>query len=218
MAKWMTSAAIVVAMTACGAKGKGPATGTMNSGPTTTTPVPAPHYAALFKEGATWSYDLKSTATGGENPDDKTETTGAATCKVASVGTFAGGVTSTITCDTPLVESGADPLAGAWAADASGLYKLEGDAATEPPDLTKARLVIAAAPVEGTKNKETGQDPVESESWTVTKAGDTWCANYVMAAGDEAFEMLCFGAAGVVKGSGGWAGGSVHETFFTLKQ
>ena len=92
MAKWMTSAAIVVAMTACGAKGKGPATGTMNSGPTTTTPVPAPHYAALFKEGATWSYDLKSTATGGENPDDKTETTGAATCKVASVGTFAGGM------------------------------------------------------------------------------------------------------------------------------
>lgn len=217
MAKWMTSAAIVVAMTACGGKGKGPATGVMNSGPTTL-PVPAPHYAALFKAGAIWTYDLKSTATGGDGPDDKTETTGTATCKVASVGAFEGGVTSTITCDPPTVESGGDPLAGAWAADATGLYKLEGDAATATPDLTKARLVIAAAPVEGTKNKETGQDPVESESWTITHAGDTWCASYTMAAGDEAFEKLCFAAAGVVSGSGGWAGGSVHETVFTLKQ
>jgi len=217
MAKWMTSAAIVVAMTACGGKGKGPATGTMNSGPTTT-PVPAPHYAALFKPGATWTYDLTSTSSGGDGPDDKTETTGTATCKVASVGAYEGGVTSTITCDTPTVESGGDPLAGIWVANATGLYKFLVDLPAGPPDLSKGRLVIAAAPVEGTKNTETGQDPVESESLTISKEAGVWCASYTMAAGDESFEKLCFAAAGVVNGSGGWSGGSVHETTFTLKQ
>jgi hypothetical protein len=214
---WMMSAAILAATTACGGKAKGPATGTMNSGPTTT-PVPAPHYAALFKEGSTWAYDLKATATGGEGPDDKTETTGASTCKVAKVGTVPGGVTSTITCDQPMTDSGAAPVDGTWVANATGLYKFDHLDEGAALDLSKARLVIAAAPEAGTKNKETGQDPVESESWTITRDGDAWCANYSYAAGDESFEMLCFSATGIVHGSAGWAGGSVHETTFTLKK
>lgn len=217
MAKW-TLAALVIATAACGGKGKGPATGTMNSGPSTL-PVPAPHYAALFKDGATWTYATTSTAQGGGDPDDtdKHETKDTVTCKVASTGKIDGGVSSTITCDKPLIESGGDPLAGRWVATADGLYKFETELTT-PIDFTKGRLVIAAAPTEGHKEKESGQDPVESESWQVTRSGDTWCAAYTMAAGDESFETLCFAAAGVVKGSGGWAGGSVHETSFVLQQ
>jgi hypothetical protein len=88
---------------------------------------PAPHYAALFRPGAAWTYEVDAAST--------------STCTVREARAIPGGMTSQIDC-TPAM-----PLAGRWVANAQGLFRV-GDAVIEATALDpgRAELIIRAVP------------------------------------------------------------------------
>lgn len=188
--------------------------------------VPAAPYAGLFVQGAVWRYQVTTTSEMYEPSDPKADASGqvkessssTVRCSVAEARTSKAGVMSRIECDAPLVPKN-DPLAGAWVADARGLWRVdELPAAGAEPDLADARLVLAATPVVGKhEQKGTGDEEGFGESTEVTRDRGAWCVTYASWGGDESYETLCFaGAAGVTHGAAGWSGGSTHATTFDL--
>ncbi len=181
--------------------------------------VPAAHYAALFAQGASWHYAVTTT---GEiyMPDDpgadhdgmvRDTSTGDARCRVAEVRTWPGGVMSRVECEPSLGQD--DPLAGAWAADADGLYKLDDlPAGGAAPELTDEGLVIAASPAPGKRGDDASA--TLGRSIAVSPRPGGWCVTRAAWAGDESYSTLCFAKAGVTSGASGWSGGSSHDTMF----
>ena len=185
--------------------------------------VPAAHYARLFADGAAWTYQV-TTSTETNEPDDpradqdgnvRASTTARVRCRVALARRWSAGVMSRIECDQPIM-SNRDPLAGAWVADARGLYKIDDLPAAGDPDLVDARVVIAAAPVAGeSRHDGQGDEAGFGESTKIEQKGAAWCVTYASWGGDESYDTLCF-AGDVVRGAGGWSGGSSHDTTFEL--
>lgn len=185
--------------------------------------VPAVHYAKLFEKGAVWTYAVTSTSESYDPDDPKAnhdgqvveKSTAQVKCAVDEVRAWKGGVMSRITCDAPLAQ--ADPLAGAWVADARGLWRPEElPEAGADPDLTDVRMVIAAAPKAGKEEKKgTGDEEGFGESTEIAQKEGAWCVTYASWGGDESYDTLCF-AGGVVRGAAGWSGGSTHDTTFEL--
>jgi hypothetical protein len=212
----MKLAIVVVAAAACGAKAPKPIASAKASEPV----VPAAHYAALFAQGASWRYAVTTT---GEmyDPDEpkadhdgmvRDKSTADARCRVAEVRTWTDGVMSRVECDG---FGDRDPITGAWAADADGLYKLEDlPAAGAAPELTEEALVIAAAPVEGRRGDADGTEFGQSTEVSPQPGG--WCVTHSAWGGDESYTTLCFAKAGVTSGASGWSGGSTHDTTFDL--
>ena len=205
-------------LAACGGK---PAAHTIpvdNGGGTT---VPAgPPYAALFESGRSWTFEVKYHNSFWDDQDPKAdangnvndESTGTATCKVTAVEDTDDGKSSHIECDALGSDDvGGEPLSGDWLAAADGLYKV---------DAESRELVMAAAPVAKQEtSKDNPDDPTQETGWLkIEKKGDAWCWDSSAAMGDESWQSLCFGAAGVTEGTFGWAGGSTHEATFTLKE
>lgn len=186
--------------------------------------VPAAHYAALFRKDAAWTYAVTTTSEAYDPEDPKANhdgqvvetSTAQVHCQVAEVRAWAQGVMSRVDCDAPLAPT--DPLAGAWVADARGLWRPdELPEAGAAPDLADARLVIAAAPKPGKEEKKgTGDEEGFGESTEIVQKDGAWCVTYASWGGDEAYDTLCFAAAGVVRGAAGWSGGSTHDTRFEL--
>jgi hypothetical protein len=213
--KWTVVIALVVG---CGAPARAPEAPKAAA-------VPAPHYAALFQAGKAWTYHVVSTNQMYEPGDPKADKDGmvkeqvesTVRCEVAETRAWAKGVMSRIACDKPLVDK-EDPFLGGLVADARGLWLVdELPAAGAEPDLADARLVIAAAPTAGkTERKGTGDEEGFGESTEIVEKDGAWCVTYASWGGDESYDTLCFAAAGVVKGGGGWSGGSTHETTFEL--
>jgi len=124
---------------------------------------------------------------------------------------------SRVECDGAVIPNN-EPIAGDWVADARGLFhvdELPADGAD--PDLADSRLVIAAEPKVGKEEKKgTGDEEGFGEATEVAQKDGAWCVTYASWGGDESYDTLCFGADGVVKGAGGWSGGSTHDTTFEL--
>jgi hypothetical protein len=213
---------VVIALAGCGSPARKPVEPGAPSN-SDAAAVPAAHYAGLFVDGAEWTYKVTSTSSMNDPADPKADKDGMVKerssstvhCKVAEVRRWSGGVLSKIECDASLTPS-SDPLAGAWIADARGLYREEDvPAAGVDPDLKDARLVLAATPRPGKdEHKGSGDEEGFGESTEVVQKDGAWCVTYASWGGDEGYETLCFAAGGVVKGAAGWAGGSVHDTTF----
>ncbi len=222
-------ASLVLGVAACGSAAKPPAA------PATPAPAPSPapvaggvpaaHYAALFRRGAAWTYKVTRTSEM-YDPDDpkadkdgqlKESSTALTHCSVAEVRTWSAGVVSRVECDDPIIPNN-EPLASAWAADARGLFRVEDmPAAGADPDLADARMVIAAAPTAGRdEHKGTGEEEGFGESTEIVQKDGAWCVTYASWGGDDSYDTLCFAAAGVISGAGGWSGGSSHDTTFDL--
>jgi len=198
--------------------------------PATTPPVdngggaapPGPPYAALFEKGRSWTYQLDVDNSYWDDQDPAADADGnvhskssvEASCKVVGVEDVDGGKLSHIECtgfeDTGL---GNEPLSGDWFADATGVYR------GGYSDGEGRSLVLAAKPVARQEtSKDNPDDPTQETGFlTIEQKGDDWCWTSSFAWGDESWESLCFGEDGITEGTFGWAGGSVHEATFTLK-
>lgn len=188
--------------------------------------APPPYYAALFEAGRTWTYDVESTSelydpeAPEADPDGvlRDKTTSTATCRVAETRDLPGGKLSRIECEGFEGMSGADPITGVWAHDARGVWKLGEDlAAVDAADLDPKAMLLAAAPEESHRDisDEIGEEGAGAID--VTREGDAWCHSESFAMGDEAWRTVCIGPAGITRGNFGWAGGSTHDTTFTLR-
>lgn len=182
--------------------------------------APAPHYAALFRAGAKWTYRVKRLVQMQDNPDPaadpsgKTERSEEVTCLVAELSSFPGGVVSRVECSEALGVQGREMVSGFWAATGQGLFRVDGvPEAGARPSLDPAGMTIAAAPVE--REEKTGTDDAGTRR-AVWKNQDSWCVVDSSWGVHEVSAELCFGPAGVTSGEAGWAGGSVHEVTFEL--
>lgn len=190
------------------------------------TPAPAepeakaaggPIYAALFTEGATWTFDVHSEDGGGDGEPEMNKSNVVATCKVAAVRDDGGVQLAEVTCDDEF-PFGGDTLRGVWASNAEGVWHFDGALADYPtaPALDAAAMLLGATP---TARKDHVEDPEMGDSFftdtTVEQKGDAWCWSELTAGGDEGWASICFDAAGPTEGTFGWAGGSVHENTFT---
>lgn len=208
--------------------GPGAPAGVSNVGPGVGPAVyaPAPHYAGLFEDGRSWTYQVE-TSTSFYDPSDsradadgnvKDVQAGTATCRVIETGVLPNGRISRIECQGLDGSMGMDPITGVWATDPRGLWKVE--RAVEPgeiPAMPDDEMTLSSAPAPSRKetfDPEFGPDPVGAVE--VTQEGDAWCRQWLAVMGDEAWTKLCFTGEGIVGGEFGWAGGSVNETTFTL--
>lgn len=186
--------------------------------------VPAPHYAGLFQLGAVWRYEVTTEESHWDDQDPAADADGTvrssatshATCSVAEVTSFAGGIASRVECD--FGGQGQDPLSGIWAADATGLYRLSAWPDTGvPPERTAANRILPATPAETTEDLTDPAAPDATHARLVTRKGDGWCFTEQFAMADESWSGFCLGAGGVpTDGEFGWAGGSEHSTRFSL--
>jgi hypothetical protein len=184
--------------------------------------VPAPYYAALFQVGNAWTYVVTTSSQMPENPDPAADSTGTVTssakvsCRVMETAPFFRGLASRIECDGSLGNQDQPMAAGVWAATSRGLWHLDSmpEGGVRPKLLAK-EMVLPASPAD--RDEKTGDD--ESGSLRSLKKRDrAWCVANSSWGGDEAWEQMCFGPGGVTDGESGWAGGSVHETRFTLAE
>lgn len=203
---------------ACGGKSAAPSTQPVEQ----EAPDAAPAYAGLFRDGASWK--LSVTVVHSEY-DSETEGEAPAaiepdqvTCEVAQYAEVDGTKLVEIVCgDAWPVDIGGDPLTGAWAMSAEGVWRIPewpGDGALElDPEL----MLIAAAPEAGTTGTPADEENEGEgiEQTTIAQKGDAWCHSYMSAMGDESWVEMCVGPDGPTEGNWGWAGGSVHEAKFT---
>jgi hypothetical protein len=186
--------------------------------------TPAPHYASLFREGASWQYAWKSSADRFDpgNPRARHDYVqeshaGKRRCKVARVVLYDDAVGSEVECDTPLAPAGGDdPVVGGWVANAQGLFRLQALPENGMPDLSHAELVIASSP------KAERQRPCEGRSdgfeFEVKRNGDAWCATHMACEGDDYYVTRCFTPQGIVRGGSAQGGGSIEEVTFVLSR
>lgn len=186
----------------------------------------APHYAALFEDGRSWTYQVvdssvyydPSDPAANENGNVVTTTERTATCRVVETGVLPDGRISRIACEGLQSDMGVDPISGTWATDPRGVWKLKEDVpAGTVPALPAEDLWMSSAPAPDRKetvDPEFGPDPVGAVE--IAQDGDAWCRNEYYMAGDESWISVCVTSEGIVKGSFGWAGGTVNESAFTL--
>lgn len=202
---------LVVAVTACGGGGKGPATPAAGGKPV---------YAPMFVKGASWTFSSETKTT---PPIDMGQPTTEAkpdiTCTVADVHEMHGASMATVTCTagSEANPTGNMPPAGVYASNASGLYYyIPSDPKAHAAAPDPATLMIPAAAAE---RKQEGKSDDGTESWLyeTKKEGDTWCGYFSSAAGDEGGWGLCFDDKGLVKSNHFQAGATTQETFYKRK-
>lgn len=180
-------------------------------------------YAALFQTNRTWTF--RESYAGSYWSDGKEErSTGESdvTCRVLAVKETAGQTHSAITCDDEAGTAGAFPLRGYWVATSAGLFQIDRDelAYDTHAELTDADLgkdpVMPRSPAPRRKREVDGDFHATT---SVRKSGGAWCWRTEGLVGDAYWRSLCFASGdGVVSGTYGFAGGSVHDLSFVLQR
>jgi hypothetical protein len=175
---------------------------------------PAPLYADLFREGASWSYDSRIYVDGPPDGDPQkpyvtSDTHHTITCTVDHARRFRGGLVSEVSCDEPDdPPGGAHLIVGRWVSTARGLYRVGGDwTARGNLSVTSADLIIAAHPRAGVRHP----DGDELVTLTIRKDHGAWCVDYVTKHGDDGDWTYCFADGTLSSGSFVWGGVTENE-------
>ena len=187
------------------------------------------HYAELFKEGATFTYDVSITTWDAKLGEIDTQKVPmkkwprhtakhVATCTVSKVVTLGAATASLVTCDKEI-----DPkfhVAGVYIATERGLHR-GGSAlpasADELSDLEPP--IIAAKPrkrTSTTREKAAG-DTQFVVTDTIRQVGRAWCVSRTFkGAPHDGTERTCYG--GTVTRGGNDIAGELHDVQFTLRR
>lgn len=179
--------------------------------------VPAPAYAALFQQGASWRY-VAVVSTEGTHPETMEEVSSSTeeevTCTVDEVVPFQGGVASAISC-TPGASH--DPIAGAWAAVDSGLYRISALPVGAPPELRPHDWVIPASPVAKREDFADPAQPTAVGTVEIALHGEDWCSEQTFTGAHFYAYRVCFGPDGTItSASHDSDGATTQSTSFTL--
>ena len=180
---------------------------------------PAPFYADLFEKGRIWRYRAVRQRAMWDDQDPNAHEDGNVTtrdeatyaCRATDVRTFVEAAVVDIECD-----EGDNRIAGVYAADADGLWRLSGfpESASELASLRGDSVIISATPREVHEREEfdEGEAGEFGQEFTVSSVGDTgWCVGHSSWGGDESGETICFETgAGISSFEHGFAGGSIQ--------
>ena len=182
--------------------------------PPPSSPTPAPVvagpptlFAELVRPDATWTFKGETRHVEG---DDRHTDTGEVTC-TANGHAIRRGWATEIACSGL---SYANLVDGTYVITSAGMW-LVSDLTDDTP-LPADQMLLAAtpAPIERkTEHDEHGDS--FGEAWKAQKLHDAWCVSHDDWGGDEGGWALCIQAGkGIVGGSGYFAGGFTHDTFF----
>jgi hypothetical protein len=166
----------------------------------------APQYAALFRKGETWIYDVSQThRSDDESKEESVTQQTTSQCTVVDVRAFEDGVASRITCTPSFVgkwtSSFGEPIAGTWAADRRGVWALGKDDLAGPLD-HHAQVLLPADPHAGpdATGSTIKYEPTLA-AWCIASEGGG-------EEGPEASRELCLGERGIVRGTADFMPGS----------
>jgi hypothetical protein len=203
---------------ALGAAGCGGASA--QGGPTGILPFePVAHYAALFEPERTWRYVVTparpvpigdaDAGAASDADDDAAPVPREVTCRVVEASGWlaaGGGRISRIECDGALADGlGEEPLAGLWAADRRGLFRVDAWPAPDTwPVLPDGAEVIASLPVDGVRELpgDAGGPPAGAVAIRADGEG-RWCRDDTTLSDRETWQTSCFGPGGVTGGAAG---------------
>ncbi|HEV7559631.1 MAG TPA: hypothetical protein VGO00_29345, partial [Kofleriaceae bacterium] len=170
--------------------------------------APPALFAELVRATATWTFTGETRNV--EGPDRNT-VTGEVTC-TASGRTIRQGWATEIACNGM---SHANLVDGNYVITRAGMW-LVIDEVTDDTQLPADQMLIAAVPAPIERQTEDDQNGYKiGQAWKAQAHGAAWCISHDDWGGDEGGWALCIQAGkGIVGGSGYFAGGFTHDTFF----
>jgi hypothetical protein len=196
----------IMVMSACAT----PVTPAITARPVTPAPTGPPAlFAEIFHAGATWTFSGETVNV--EGPDRSTDT-GEVTCEITTASAIARGWLAELTCSGMTYANLVD---GTYVATIDGLWQVDGASFTDISALVPGEMLVAAVPTP--IKRETRQHDVidAGDVWSAQANGASWCISHDSWGGDEGGWALCIEAGkGIVGGSGYFAGGFTHDTYF----
>jgi hypothetical protein len=210
---------LVPLVTACAGAHAPPPAPVGNTTPPAPTRYPAPLYARLFEQGATFRYQVATRSSYYDDQDPRADPYGMVhdhgehvmTCTVRQVEKLSAAVASVLECDPDVgVPVGGGDPSGTYLATERGLWRMESleQARTTTPFVDD--VIVPWPPIE----RHSDEDTVVIDF--IPGAGESWCWSIAYSEGDDGGVSLCFAGGAITSGSALWAGGSSRDASYHL--